>query len=187
MQYILPRDSEDAFGILHRYPKLSKKCQSKTVVNDSGPGYECDVVFDNDEDSYFCSDRNDPFPWITFEFPKHDVVLTNYSLTYYNDIYSFVSYIVEGKYHDKWYLLDNVTDARLVKPAITATRPIQYPGIFSIINVTMTSPNLEGRYEFRIREFDVFGTAQVKRISCPHKYKSGRPIAGICLIIILIS
>ena len=186
MDIILPRDSEDAYGILHRFPKIPKKCDQKTVVKDSGPGHECKSAFDNNNDSYFCSDRTDPFPWITFEFPYHDIVITNYSLTYFNDYYSFRSYIIEGKHNDKWYLLDNVTDATLVVPAITSTRSVRYPGIYSVINITMTSPNSLNAQEFRIKEFDVFGSAHVKKRSCVYKFKSTRSIIDIRFVLFII-
>ena len=68
MGFIFPRDSDDSFVILHRFPKFPKKCESKTVVGDAGEGFECESAIDGNDDSYFCSDRNNLFPWMTFEF-----------------------------------------------------------------------------------------------------------------------
>lgn len=182
MDYILPRDSEDAYGIIHRNPKIPKKCDHKTVVSSS---YPCTNAIDYDNNSYFCSDRTDPFPWISFEFPHHDIVITNYSITYFTGSYGINSYIVEGKFREKWYLLDNVTNAVIKEPRNTSTRPISYPGIFSVFKLTMTKTCPGGGYEFRIKEFDVFGSVQVKKRSCVHKNNNNKSINNIYFVILL--
>ena len=149
-----PANEQDNEGIFHKHPNIIPKCDSITPVAN---GYSCDVALNYDSNGYFCSNREDPFAWITFRIPPN-VLVTNYSLT--NPDFNNAGprgFAVMGKKGDSNILIDNVTNSGLDYSRAILTRSVYPIDFYSEITLTMQTLSYLNRYEFRIMFFDVFG------------------------------
>ena len=101
------------------------------------------------------------------------VAITNYTIsqsTAEEYFYGPNSYIFEAFDNEKWYLLDNVTSTDLNSSGKTLTRPVQMTGIFSKFRLTQTAKNTGKGNEFRVCNFDIFGSIHRKyRLTCPQR------------------
>lgn len=181
----LPENNTDYYGLLHIKKNTRVLCIGNTSYSSD---FVCEKSLDFDFSTYFCSKRYTPFPSITYSFPRHDILITNYTLSTYYMYYPPKAWILEGLMNKDWAILDNVTDSGLTSNNVTITRPVQRIGIYSSIKITMIGTSYEEneKYEFRVAEFDVFGSLHRKYMTYCSCNKRNMYFSIIMYVLVLI-
>lgn len=117
----------------------------------------------DDKGTSFYSDP-ETNPWVCFEFKKHILIPTNYTIytnQHYNDIKSWV---VEGS-NDKqnWIIIDEHSDCNCLKNSFYHTFSIKKQIEIKYFRIRMTGPDWDGGYFLRLTLIEIFGKLQPRK------------------------
>ena len=158
MNILLPKNSSDINGFIHKVKRLKVTCEQSSTID----GAVCNNAIDPLEDYYFCS-NNSANQWMNISFPRNRILLTHYS--YQSPIYSAEwrkgpkSWVFRGLNEKKeWVDLDVVdNEAPKISNGII-TRNINKSSLFSAFSLQMYGTNYYEENNLRINKIDFFGS-----------------------------
>ena len=160
---IFPQNDTDLNGLI-RNTKVSVNID---MLDRSDASSDPSTLFDNTETYEVCT-GNIPDAYFIFSFPKHFIILTNYTFStniVWDDYKNFpVSWKVEGAYHanGEWHQIGYVQDSNLLNEKIKTFSidiPNHVPNFFTKIKFQMIGKSSnQVKYYFCLHKMDFFGT-----------------------------
>ena len=160
MNILVPNNSSDIFGFIHRIKNLNVSCKASSEENSN---YDCLKAINPNEKIHFHS-ADILNQWINVTFNRNKILLTHYSIQAPNSNLSYhwcgpQSWIFRGlNEKGEWIDLDNVTNSGISEALSVVTRSINESNLYRSFSVQMYGLNYFDNPSLRIYKIDFFGS-----------------------------